>query len=158
MCNGNFSRDTYRNALLDRNKVLADRIVELTAAKVDPKAANEQTIQKAIEKIAKQCSFEDVEGSIAKSVLCDTDTFSKDINKLTKKIYKDIATGYKKLVEHSYKGVNQFTKIGVGVLITLPITCTALNWVYPRFMDLFFPELSGAKDKKHEPQKIGGNK
>lgn len=158
MCNGNFSRDTYRNALLDRNKVLADRIVELTAAKVDPKAANEQTIQKAIEKIAKQCSFEDVEGSIAKSVLCDTDTFSKDINKLTKKIYKDIATGYKKLVEHSYKGVNQFTKIGVGVLITLPITCTALNWVYPRFMDLFFPELSGAKDKKHESQKIGGNK
>ena len=155
---GKFSRDSYRTALLDRNKVLEDRIVELTAAKVDPKTADETAIKKAIQKIAKQCSFEDVEGSIAKSVLCDTDTFGKDLGKLTKKIYKDIAGGYKKLVENSYKGFNQFTKIGVGVFITLPITCTALNWVYPRFMDMFFPELSGAKEAKQEAKKIGGNK
>ena len=157
MCNRNFTRDTYRNALLDRNKVLTDRIVELTAAKVDPKTATQESIKEAIKKIAQQCSFKDVDGGIAKSVLCDTDTFGKSIDKLTAKIYKDVAKGYKKLVENSYKSTNQFTKIGVGVFITLPITCTALNWVYPRFMDLFFPELSGAKEKK-QAQKIGGNK
>lgn len=154
---GTFSRDTYREALLDRNKVLEDRIVELTAAKVkDPKSANQSSITKAIERIAEQCKFEDIDG-VTKSVLCDTDTFDTHIEELTKKIYKDITKGYKKLVENNYKSWNQFTKIGVGVFITLPITCTALNWVYPRFMEKFFPELSGAKDKKQQA-KIGGNK
>ena len=157
---GTFTRDNYREALLNRNKVLSDRIVELTAAKIgDVKNAKSEDIVAAIEKMVKQCSFEDVDG-IARSVLCDTDTFDKDIAKLTKKVYKDIAKGYKGLVENAYKGVNQFTKIGVGVLITLPITCTALNWVYPRFMDLFFPELSGAKEAKKPEQnnKVGGAK
>ena len=79
---------------------------------------------------------------------------------MTKKIYKYIATVYKNFVENIYKGFNQLTKIAVGVFITLPITCTALNWVYPRFMDLFFPELSGAKEAKKPEQnnKVGGDK
>ena len=157
---GTFSRDNYREALLNRNKVLSDRIVELTAAKIgDVKNAKSEDVVAAIEKMVKQCSFEDVDG-IARDVLMDTETFDKDIAKLTKKVYKDIAKGYKGLVENAYKGVNQFTKIGVGVLITLPITCTALNWVYPRFMDLFFPELSGAKEAKKPEQnnKVGGDK
>ena len=89
----------------------------------------------------------------------DTDTFSHKLGDLTKKVYKNITNGYKELVGSNYKSWNQFTKIGVGVFITLPITCTALNWVYPRFMDIFFPSLSGAKDKKHQSEeKIGGNK
>ncbi|MBQ3819601.1 hypothetical protein II810_04055, partial [bacterium] len=60
-----------------------------------------------------------------------------------------------------YKSWNQFTKIGVGVLITLPITCTALNWVYPRFMELFFPKLAGVKkaqSPQQQEQKVGGGK
>lgn len=157
MCNGNFSRETYRTAMLDRNKVLADRIVELTAAKIsDTKSADTNAIKSAIGKIAKQCNFEDTDG-IIKSVLRDTDTFDYDLAKITKKIYHDIAKGYKKLVENNYKSWNQFTKIGVGVFITLPITCTALNWVYPRFMDMFFPKLSGKNEASKQP-KIGGNK
>lgn len=157
---GNFSRDNYRKALLDRNQVLSDRIVELTGAKItDTQNATKEKITSAIQKIINQCHFEDNDG-ITKSVLCDTDTFDKNVTNLTKKIYKDIAKGYKKLVENSYKGINQVSKIGVGVLITLPITCTALNWVYPRFMDLFFPELSGAKEAKKPQQqsKVGGDK
>lgn len=159
MCGGEFTRDKYKNALVERNGILADRIVELTGAKLDTKTADQKAVKEAIEKIAQQCSFKDVEGSIQRSVLCDTDTFGKDLSKITKKVYKDITKGYKKLVENNYKSWNQFTKIGVGVFITLPITCTALNWVYPRFMDIFFPSLSGADEKKPEQaQKIGGNK
>lgn len=159
MCNGEFSRDAYRTAMLERNKVLTERIVELTGTKIQNlKGANEQTIKSAIDKVVKQCNFEDVDG-ITKSVLMDTDTFHHRLGDLTKKVYKDIIKGYKKLVENNYKSWNQFTKIGVGVFITLPITCTALNWVYPRFMDIFFPSLAGVRDKKHQPQeKIGGNK
>ena len=124
------------------------------------KGGAEQTSKAARDSVVKQCNFEDVDG-ITKSVLMDTDTFNHRLVDLTKKVYKDITKGYKKLVENNYKSWNQFTKIGVGVFITLPITCTALNWVYPRFMDIFFPSLAGAKDKKHQPQpqeKIGGNK
>lgn len=159
MCGGEFTRDKYKNALVERNGILADRIVELTGAKLDTKTADQKAVKEAIEKIAQQCSFKDVEGSIQRSVLCDTDTFGKDLSEITKKVYKDITKGYKKLVENNYKSWNQFTKIGVGVFITLPITCTALNWVYPRFMDIFFPSLSGTDEKKPEQaQKIGGNK
>lgn len=159
LCNGEFSRDAYRSAMLERNKVLSERIVELTGAKIkNLENVNEQTIKATIDKVIKQCNFEDVDG-IIKSVLMDTDTFSHKLGDLTKKVYKNITNGYKELVGSNYKSWNQFTKIGVGVFITLPITCTALNWVYPRFMDIFFPSLSGAKDKKHQSEKkIGGNK
>lgn len=158
MCNGTFSRDAYRTAMLDRNAVLSDRIVELTAAKIaDPKNADANTIKKVIEKIAAQCSFNN-ENGIIKSVLSDTDTFSLDLGKVTKKIYHDIANGYKKIVENNYRGWNQITKIAVGVFITLPITCSALNWVYPRFMDIFFPKLSGKKTEPKQEKVEGGNK
>jgi len=60
-------------------------------------------------------------------------------------------------MEHSYKGFSQMTKIGIGVCITLPITCTALNWVYPRFMDIFFPKLAGKKTDNQQV-KNGGDK
>ena len=133
MCGGNFTRDKYKNALVERNGILADRIVELTGAKLDTKTADQKAVKEAIEKIAQQCSFKDVEGSIQRSVLCDTDTFGKDLSEITKKVYKDITKGYKKLVENNYKSWNQFTKIGVGVF--------------------------GADEKKPEQaQKIGGNK
>jgi hypothetical protein len=157
MCNGKFSRGKYRSAMLDRNKVLADRIVELTAAKIkDPKVADQNIIQTTIDKVVAQCHFKN-ENGIIQSVLHDTDTFDHNLKGLKNKVYDDITKGYKKLVEHNYKSWNQFTKIGVGVFITLPITCTALNWVYPRFMDIFFPKLSGKKEAQ-DAKKIGGNK
>ena len=81
MCGGNFTRDKYKNALVERNGILADRIVELTGAKLDTKTADQKAVKEAIEKIAQQCSFKDVEGSIQRSVLCDTDTFGKDLSK-----------------------------------------------------------------------------
>ena len=49
------------------------------------------------------------------------------------------------------------TKIAVGVSVTLPITCTVLNWVYPRFMNIFFPNLAGVK-KEADAKKFGGVK
>ena len=149
----------YRDALIKRNNVLSKRIVELTAAKIsNPQAADETVIQKTIKKVIDTCNFANTD-NVTQAVLRDTDTFDNNFKKLTKKVYKDITEGYKKLVSNQYKSWNQFTKIGVGVLVTLPITCTALNWVYPRFMEIFFPKLAGVK-KANAPEnkEVGGNK
>lgn len=44
--------------------------------------------------------------------------------------------------------------IGVFVsLAVLPLTCTLLNEIYPRFMDIFFPNLS-SKKHEHESSKL----
>jgi hypothetical protein len=41
--------------------------------------------------------------------------------------------------------------VGIGLsLITLPFACCALNWIYPRFMEKFFPQISNAKKLKEE--------
>ncbi len=160
MCPKGFTRDRYRSALIERNNVLQERNIKLEGCKIkDVAKATEESIARAINNIAKVCSFKD-EGALAEAVLKDTDTFSSDIKALKSKIYKDVAKGYKELVKNRYKGWNQAAKVFVGVFITLPITCTALNWVYPRFMELFFPKLAGVKkaqDQK-QAQKIGGDK
>ena len=85
-----------------------------------------------------------------KSILHDTDTFDFNKESLSKKIHKDITKQYKNLLKNKYKGVNKLIKIAVGVCITLPITCNALNWVYPRFMRIAFPGLAGVKDNKNK--------
>lgn len=159
MCNNNYSREAYATALENKSAVLDRRIRKLYEAKIkNPAEASTATIQEALGKIAAACNFKK-DGSIVESVLRDTDVYSHSMDKLKDKIAKDVAKGYKKLVEHHYKSLNQVTKILVGVFITLPITCTALNWVYPRFMELFFPNLAGVK-KKPQPNenKVGGDK
>jgi len=163
---GGYTRENYREALIDRNDVLHRIKSRLEGCKIkDVTKATEDSIGKAIEKIQQCCCFKDSD-SLTEAVLRYTDTFSNDPVALKNKIYKDIAKGYKELVKNHYKSWNQVSKILVGVFVTLPITCTALNWVYPRFMELFFPKLAGVKKKSSEAQqqqvaqaqKIGGDK
>ena len=155
-----FTPIDYEKTLKKRNHILSDLIVDFEDAEIkDVKNADEKVIEQAINKIKKVCQF-DEKNAVLKSILENTDTFDSDGEKLTDKIYKDIAKAYKKMVENHYKGWNQLTKVGVGVFITLPITCTALNWVYPRFMEIFFPKLAGVK-KNNAPQNVqqqGGDK
>lgn len=63
-------------------------------------------------------------------------------------------------IEKNVKGFKQVTNILVGFFITLPLTCSALNWLYPRFMEVFFPELANSKksDAPEEKAKEGGKK
>ncbi len=73
----------------------------------------------------------------------------KDFN--GKDLSDDIVKTWQKIVDKRVKGYKQVTNILVGLFITLPITCSALNWVYPRFMDIFFPHLS-KNDKSEAPE------
>ena len=161
---GKYDRETYRKALIERNNILEEVISQLSEHKIkDPKAADADVIKSTINEIAKVCDFSKRDKN-AQEVLKNTDTFGNEIKDLTKKVFKDIATKYKDMVKNNYTSWNQFTKIGVGVFITLPITCTALNWVYPRFMEIFFPKLAGVKKAQQpkqaqtEQQKVGGDK
>ncbi len=161
LCDGNYERDIYRQKLIERNNVLEDIISQLSEQKIkDPKAADANSIKDAIDKIAKICNFEK-RPDAEKEILRNTDMFGNKFETIKSKIFKDVTTRYKKLVERNYTSWNQFTKIGVGVLITLPITCTALNWVYPRFMEIFFPKLAGVKKAQQaqkEQAQVGGDK
>lgn len=164
---GGYTPTRYHEALIERNNVLHRINNLLESCKIkDTANATEETIDNAIKKIIRSCSFKKG-GGLTEAVLRNTDTFSDDAKTLKSKIYKDIAKGYKELVKNNYKSWNQVSKILVGVFITLPITCTALNWVYPRFMEIFFPKLAGAKKKAHadqqdqntqQTQKVGGDK
>ena len=53
---------------------------------------------------------------------------------------------YKNNIKNNLKGYKQFTGLIISLAV-LPITCCLLNWVYPRFMDAVFPNLS---NKKHD--------
>lgn len=153
MCNGNYSKETYLEAMEKKNIALDEIIEKLKSNKIkDTKNATQETIVDTIKKITTSCSF-DAKDKILESTLHDTTTFNHNTDKLTKKIYKDVTKKYKEFLENGYKSFNQPLKVLIGVLITLPITCNLLNWVYPRVMDLVFPKLSGAKAAKE-----GGNK
>lgn len=57
----------------------------------------------------------------------------------------------KQLIDRTKAHMKCYKQI-VGVFVSLavlPFTCTLLNYVYPRFMDIFFPKLSG---KKHDQE------
>ena len=59
---------------------------------------------------------------------------------------EELIDKYKNNIKNNIKGHKQFTGLIISLAV-LPITCTLLNWVYPRFMDAVFPNLS---NKKHD--------
>lgn len=153
LCNGNYSFENYMNAMTRRNSILDNIITKFDLAKIeDVKGATPEAIEKSIKATIDNCIFSE-ENSVVSSILKQTGTFDKDKETITKKVYKDIAKGYKEFVKNSYKSPNQLWKILIGVCITLPITCNVLNWVYPRFMDKFFPKLAGAKANQKAREK-----
>ena len=157
-CNGNFTPDIYVDKMKETNLALNKIIKNLKNLKIkDLNNATEDTIQSTIKKVAQSCSYDESNFRL-NSKFQATETFQTNVEELLKKIYKDVTKGYKEVIEKRYKGFNQISKIAIGLCITLPITCTALNWVYPRFMDLCFPKLSGKKKDDSQKVKNGGDK
>ena len=156
ICGGNYDADKYLNYLIERNSELDKTITHLNSSKIaDISNADADIIKKAMRNAEIHCSF-DGKNKLLTSMLEGTETFKIKGSDLIDKISKDISKAYKKLVENKYKSNNQITKVLIGVLITLPITCNVLNWVYPRFMKIFFPSLAG--EKQQDKVEIGGGK
>ena len=158
---GGYSKENYIDAMLKKNNIFEERIVKLEECRIaDPAKADKNLVRETIDKIAETLKFDRSKNPAKAVALQDTNTFGTVKEKLLRKVYEDVANVYKGLVKESYRSINQFSKIAVGAVITLPITCTALNWVYPRFMELFFPKLAGVKKAQTQPQaqKDGGDK
>ncbi len=81
----------------------------------------------------------------------------KELSELAKKI-PDSHFAFEVVQKHisnvgqNIKAFRQVVGLGVSLAI-LPLTCSALNWVYPRFMDTFFPGLNTKKKPKQATQK-----
>lgn len=63
------------------------------------------------------------------------------------KLSKEVAAELQKVVKNNLKAHKQITGLIVSFLM-LPISCSLLNWCYPRFMDAVFPNLSNKKHPK----------
>lgn len=88
------------------------------------------------------------------------ESFEKNIDEAKVKMTNfDFACNFmKKLAKDNSERFKNYNKLNgiVGNLIVVILTCTALNWTYPRFMDKFFPNLS--KKPSANDVKKGGNK
>ncbi len=155
-CGEAFTPEKYLEKLLERNAILDEKIASLKGAKIDDIAkAKVENIKEALKKLTTACMY-DSTSTVTRDIFENTNTFQDEITALGAKIRTDIAKFYKEVLEHKYKGFSQITKVIIGVCITLPITCTALNWVYPRFMAKVFPNL--ARTDKPDENKNGGDK
>lgn len=89
-----------------------------------------------------------------KAVLTEFKNKLKELKTMDKKEFKDFAIQITKnkgsKAINDFKNIKNYTSIAFNLILTA-ISCTVLNWAYPRFMEKFFPKLSQVK-------KQGGNK
>ena len=162
-CDKHYSMDKYRNYLKEFNETYEAKIKELEALKIeDVKAAKPEKIQEVIEKLVTTCSFDgEKDGGRLNKIFRDSGDFkpASKLEDLKAKVYEDVVKSYKEFTGLKYGIFKQLSKVAVGVAVTLPITCYALNWVYPRFMDIFFPSLgkSNTDAKAGQAANKGGN-
>lgn len=158
-CDGEYDPAKYKAYLEKHNSVYDAKIAEFEALRIkDTANATSESIKETIPKIVKACHYDDAEDKTLNCIFKDSGIFKKNSDTtLTERVYKDVVKSYKEFAGHKFGIFKQLSKVAVGVAITLPITCYALNWVYPRFMDIFFPSLGKSSTDAPEETK-GGNK
>ncbi len=52
-------------------------------------------------------------------------------------------------MDRTIRRLNKFKdKVNLRLaIVSIPLTCVVVNWIYPKFMRLFFPEISKVKDE-----------
>lgn len=69
---------------------------------------------------------------------------------------KNIIANKADILSKNFKAYKDYFSIGSNLII-VAATCTALNWIYPRFVETFLPSLVSKSEQKPENVK-GGNK
>ena len=70
-----------------------------------------------------------------------------------KKFSFEVANKLKTLTNKHIEGVTRISTL-IAALAILPVSCSLLNWIYPRFMDAFFPKLSSKKHNNESKELI----
>lgn len=70
-----------------------------------------------------------------------------------KKFSFEVANKLKTLTNKHIEGVKRISTL-IAALAILPVSCSLLNWIYPRFMDAFFPKLSSKKHNNESKELI----
>lgn len=82
-----------------------------------------------------------------KKTIADIHDIAKDLHE--NKFVRDVIEKHIKNINSHGKGLNQITGLIISLAI-LPVTCTLLNYLYPRIMDVAFPNLSKKKQPKSD--------
>ena len=90
---------------------------------------------------------------IRKSIIAKQKELGIENSGLNKDFVEEVASQLMARSKTNMKWYKQFVGIFVSLSI-LPFTCTLLNWIYPRFMDVFFPNLSSKKHDKESAKLV----
>lgn len=102
------------------------------------------------EQIKNKKTVAQIEEYLDKIVNNAAETGGKEKHRLANfKLSDEVAKALENKVKNNLKGHKQIMGLIVSFLM-LPVSCSLLNWCYPRFMDAVFPNLS---NKKH-PQEV----
>jgi hypothetical protein len=109
-------------------------------------------LQKAAEKLRTDGKYSSrlkiIENKVneIKEIINDPEKANKFILNKSKK-YSKLAQNWENKAKKIKTRIEKYKDlVGIGIaLLTLPLACGLLNWVYPRFMKMAFPELSNKK-------------
>lgn len=105
--------------------------------------------------VREKAAIEEMQAAIKKMDPAVKNSVSiKKIAEIAKKVpdssfVYDVVQKHISHVGANQKGLNQITGLVISLAI-LPITCSLLNYLYPKFMDFAFPHLSDKKKPKHD--------
>ncbi len=149
-------RKLYADYVLDKLKALTEsgiaddnKIIEINQSKYYAQLKSELELRISL---YERLKLKETSGKT------EIDHITKQLKQLNEKIdfKKDLVGTWKKFLDGNFKGFKQISTALFATFILLPITCTALNWVYPKFMDTFFPSLS-KNDSSGPPKEAAKN-
>lgn len=127
---------------LNSEKEVADRV----AASVKADIIEATTSKNFFEGLKKTVTEKTTVTEIQRLIDAKKKSLRVEQSSLSRDFAEEVA---KQLIERTKAHMKCYKQI-VGVFVSLailPFTCTLLNWTYPRFMDMLFPNLS---NKKHD--------
>lgn len=109
-------------------------------------------LNKVKEAIKDKKSVSDIEEMFAKQIK-DSKKANKEFRLADKIFAEEVANKLKTLTKKHIEGVKRIATL-LGALAILPLSCALLNWIYPRFMDAVFPNLSSKKHNNESKELV----
>ncbi len=129
------------------SKVNSDaEVSKLVAASVEKEINALKESQKFYETLKRSITEQSKIKDLQAQITAQKNLLNIEQSSLNKDFAREVA---EQLISRTNAHMKCYKQI-VGVFVSLailPFTCTLLNWIYPRFMDVFFPNLS---NKKHQ--------